>query len=182
MLTLVILLTLMIGVYVGYQRGLTLQLVYTLGYWVSFLVAQHNYKALGKQLELLIPYPSPTLETKFVLFNPAWSFDMDRAFYAGFAFVLILLVGWLLTRFLGMLSYGLTFIPILKSGNDGLGAILGGVVSLVGLVIVLTLLAMIPIGFIQNMFEKSSLAKVVIAKTPVISSMLHDLWINKIIL
>lgn len=182
MLTLLILLTLVIGVYVGYQRGITLQLVYTLGYWVSFLVAQHNYKALGKKIELLIPYPSPTIGTKFILFDSAWTFDMDRAFYAGFSFVLILLMGWLVTRFLGMLSYGLTFMPLLRKGNDWLGAIFGGLVSLIGLVIVLTLVAMIPIGFIQNMFEKSGLARILVSKTPVISAMLHELWINKIIL
>lgn len=181
MLTLLILLVIIVGIYAGYQRGFAYQMVYTLGYLIAFLVAKANYRALGKKLELIIPYPSPTVETKLVLFDKAIVFDLDKAFYAGFAFVLILTIGWLVVRFIGMLSYGLTFIPLLKQGNDLVGAALGGVIGLVALAIFLTLLAMLPVPSIQNLFAKSGLARGIVNHTPIISASLHDLWINKVI-
>ena len=181
MLTILIILCLGTSFYAGYRRGLLLQVVYGAGYTISFFVAKSYYKELGKKLELFIPYPAPTAKTSLVLFDKSLIFDLDKAFYAGFAFVLIVFIGWLLTRFIGMLCYGLTFMPVIKEGNDLAGGILNALIALVGLTLFLTLLAMLPVDFIQNLFKKSSLAKYVVNSMPVISNWLHDWWITKII-
>lgn len=182
MLTIIILLFLGTSFYAGYRRGFLLQVVYGLGYTLSFFAAKSYYKTLGKKIELLVPYPSPTESTNLVLFDKSLLFDLDKAFYAGFAFVLIVFAGWLATRFIGMLCYGLTFMPVIKQGNDLAGGILNALLTLIGLTLVLTLLAMVPIDFIQNLFQKSSLARMIVDSTPVISNWLNDLWITKIIL
>ncbi|MBO0476629.1 CvpA family protein [Vagococcus sp. DIV0080] len=182
MLTILIILCLGTSFYAGYRRGLMLQLVYGLGYVASFVVAQSQYKALGKKLELLVPYPAPTEKTSLVLFDKNLIFDLDKAFYAGFAFILIVFIGWLLTRFVGMLCYGLTFRPVIQKGNDLAGGVLNALLTVVGLTLCLTLLAMVPLDFIQNLFKKSSLARFLVDSTPIISNLLHNWWITKIIL
>lgn len=182
MLTILIIFFLVTSFYAGYRRGFLLQIVYGAGYTISFIVAKNIYKSLGKKLELLIPYPAPTSKTTLVLFDKSLIFDLDKAFYAGFAFVLVLFIGWLVTRFIGMIAYRLTFIPVIKQGNDLAGGLLNALLTLIGLTIFLTLFAMIPMDFIQNLFKKSSLARFLVESTPVISSWLKDWWITKIIL
>lgn len=181
MLTIICLFFLGTGFYAGYRRGLTLQLIYFVGYALTFWVAQQYYKTLGQKLSLLIPYPAPTQATTLALFDNSLIFDMDKAFYSGIGFILILIAGWLITRFIGMLSYGLTFIPIIKQGNSLLGGLLNLLVTLVGLVVVLTLLAMIPVPFIQQLIDKSILGKWLIEKTPILSHSLYEWWVTKTI-
>lgn len=182
MLTILILIFFGTSFYAGYRRGLLLQVVYGLGYVISFMVAKSYYKALGKKLELLIPYPAPLETTKLELFDKSLIFDMDKAFYAGFAFVLIVFIGWLLTRFIGMLCYGLTFLPVVKQGNDLAGGFLNAGLTLVGLTLFLTLLAMLPVDFIQKLFRQSALARFLVESMPFVSRWLNDWWITKIIL
>ena len=43
MVTLIILFYLLVGVYTGMRRGLTLELVYIAGYFITFLVAMFTY-------------------------------------------------------------------------------------------------------------------------------------------
>ena len=81
-----------------------------------------------------------------------------------------------------MLCYRLTFIPIIKEGNDLAGALLSTVLTLVGLTMILTLLAMLPMDIIQNLFKKSWLARTLVDSTPLVSSWLNNWWITKIIL
>jgi uncharacterized membrane protein required for colicin V production len=156
MLTILIIICLGTSFYAGYRRGLMLQIVYGVGYVLSFMVAQTKYRALGEKLELLIPYPAPTEKTTLVLFDKNLIFDLDKAFYAGVAFMIILFIGWLITRFVGIFCYKLT--------------------------LVLTLLAMLPVDFIQNLFKKSSLARFLVDSTPIVSGLIKDWWITKIIL
>ncbi|MBO0418567.1 CvpA family protein [Vagococcus fluvialis] len=182
MLTILIIICLGTSFYAGYRRGLMLQIVYGVGYVLSFMVAQTKYRALGEKLELLIPYPAPTEKTTLVLFDKNLIFDLDKAFYAGVAFMIILFIGWLITRFVGIFCYKLTFMPVIKQGNDLAGGIVNALFTLVGLTLVLTLLAMLPVDFIQNLFKKSSLARFLVDSTPIVSGLIKDWWITKIIL
>ena len=59
MVGLLIVFLLFIGTYAGYKRGIILQLLQTIGYAVSFLVAMDNYRWLSERLFLLIPYSTP---------------------------------------------------------------------------------------------------------------------------
>ncbi|MGY3765592.1 CvpA family protein [Vagococcus vulneris] len=182
MLTLFILIFIGTGFYVGYQRGLALQLVYTGGYFISFLAAKANYLSLGRKLTLLIPYPAPTEETKLVFFNKNLVFEMDKAFYAAFAFVAILFIGWAVTRFIGIFFYKLSFTALLSRDNDLFGGILNTIIVIIGLTIFLTMMAMIPIPYIQQLFQKSGPARLLVEHTPIISKQLTHWWITKTIM
>ena len=100
MLTILILLLLAFGFYTGAKRGLILQVLYSVGYLISYFVARTYYKEVASHLELYIPYPSVTPTSKLVFFNQEISLDLDKAFYSAVAFLLLLFAGWLVVRFL----------------------------------------------------------------------------------
>ena len=181
MLTLLILFVLAIGFYTGAKRGFILQILYSVGYFISYLVAKSNYKALAAHLELYIPYPSATEETKLVFFNQEIVLDLDQAFYAATAFLMILFIGWLIVRFIAIFAHGLTFLPILKQADWVAGGVLSMVVLYIGLFLVLNAVSMIPMDAIQNQFESSGLAKFMVKDTPVLSKQIYDLWVSQMI-
>lgn len=181
MLTLGIVILLGIAFYSGARRGLTMQLFYSAGYFVSFLVAQSNYKKLAPKLELLIPYPSVTESSKMALYNQKLALELDQAFYAAAAFLLILFIGWVLTRFFAIFLRKLTFIPIFKQFDWFFGGVLGLVVVYIGISLILTALSYIPMDMVQNQFENSALVRGMVENTPVFSKELKDLWITQMI-
>ena len=135
MLTILILLLLAFGFYTGAKRGLILQVLYSVGYLISYFVARTYYKEVASHLELYIPYPSVTPTSKLVFFNQEISLDLDKAFYSAVAFLLLLFAGWLVVRFLAIFLHGLTFIPVLKQVNGLLGGVLSVLVLYVGLLL-----------------------------------------------
>lgn len=181
MLTLLILLLLAIGFYTGARRGLILQLLYTFGYLVSYFIAKTYYKSLASHLELFIPYPSPTAETKLVFFNQELTLDLDQAFYGAVAFLLILVAGWLVVRFLAIFAHGLVFIPVLKQANWVAGGVLSLIVLYVGIFLVLSMLSMLPVDALQNQLKNSGLASYIIKDTPLFSKQIYHLWIEQMI-
>ncbi|MGY3751109.1 CvpA family protein [Vagococcus acidifermentans] len=181
MLTLGIICILAVNFYIGFRRGLMLQLIYTGGYLLTFLAAKFFYRSLAAHLELLIPYPSPQMDSSLVLFDQSLLFDLDKSFYAAAAFIIILVIGWLVTKLFGVLSYGVTFIPILRTGNALAGGVLNAAVMVIVLSVLLTAVAMIPVDVIQQQFKNSLLARLMVEHTPIISHLLKTWWITDII-
>lgn len=180
MLTIIILVALAIGFYTGTRRGLVLQIVLTVGYFLSYLVAKNYFLTLGKKLELLVPYPTPTATSKLVFFKGEIIFKLDEAFYAGLGFLIILIIGWLITRFVGLLLHNLTFFPIVKQVNNLGGGILGFAMTYFALFFILMILSLLPVDFIQNLFKSSNLANFMVSKTPYFSTQVLDLWLSAI--
>ncbi|WP_165003736.1 MULTISPECIES: CvpA family protein [unclassified Enterococcus] len=181
MLSLLILFILLIAFFSGARRGFALQVVYTIGYFLSFLAAQYFYKPLASHLELYIPYPAVTPNSKLVFFDQAFSFRLDEAFYAGTAFLIILVIGWLLTRFVGIFVHGLTYLPILKQADWIAGGLLSLIVAYVTLFLILRLLSFVPIEGIQNQFSGNSLARFMVENTPILTDKIYDLWVTKVL-
>lgn len=181
MLTLIIFLILAMGFYSGAKRGLVLQIIYTVGYFIAYLVAKSNYKALASHLELLIPYPSPTAETKLLFFDQKLTLDLDQAFYGAIAFLIILFAGWLVVRFLAIFVHGLTFVPILKESNWLAGGLLSFIVLYIGIFLVLSTLAMLPVDAVQNQFKNSGFARFIVENTPILTKQVQDMWIEQMI-
>ena len=91
MLSLLILFLLLIAFFSGARRGFALQIIFAIGCVLSFIAAQHFYKPLASHLELYIPYPAVTPTSKLAFFDQVFAFHLDEAFYAGTAFLIILL-------------------------------------------------------------------------------------------
>lgn len=178
MVSFLLMIILLIGIYTGARRGLVLQVVYTVGYLISFIVAAMYFGELGPKLEMYVPYPSATQNSQLPFFDESLKFSLDQAFYCGVAFVLILFAGWLITRLIGGLLNRLTFAPILKQINWIGGGFLGFITVYIGTFLVLYLMSMLPMPDIQNALEKSFLAKFMIQHTPILSKQVYDWWVQ----
>lgn len=180
MLTMIIIILLFWGVYAGVRRGLILQVVYTVGYFLSFMIAKSYYIYIAEKIDLLVPYPSIEFGKELVFYNEQVSFILDQAFYNGLAFVLILAAGWLVTRIVGSMLHSLAFLPILKTLNNLGGGILGFLIQYIGIFLLLTLASMVPIDFLQQQFSESGLAYWIVSETPYISQTIYEWWVGVI--
>ena len=176
MLSLLLLIILIFAAYRGARRGLAYQAVYTLGYLIVFIVASNKFQELSGKLELLVPYPQPNLESKLLYYSSEQLFDLDQYFYAGVAFLLILIIGWMIVRFIGIFFHELTFVELLGKGGQVAGSVLAVFVTMVALSAVLNLMALVPLDKVQEMIGHSSLAKLLITHVPYFSSKMIELW------
>ncbi|MGX7173826.1 CvpA family protein [Enterococcus ratti] len=181
MLTLLIVFILLMAFFSGARRGFLMQVVYTVGYILSFFAAQFFYKDLAKHLELYIPYPAVTSHSRMVFFNQAFSFKLDEAFYAGVAFLLILFIGGLITRFIGIFVHSLTYIPILRQVDWLAGGLLSVVIAYITIFLLLSLVTFVPIDSVQKQFSGNSVARFIVEKTPFLTDKIYKLWITNVI-
>ncbi|WP_125607683.1 CvpA family protein [Lapidilactobacillus bayanensis] len=179
MLSFLILIIFAYNIYISGRRGLLLQGFYTLGYFITLLFAQSFYQSLATKLTLLIPYPSASLDSKFTFFTSKVGLDLDSAFYAGCAFLIIVVLGWAVTHLVGLFLHNLIFIPIDPLTNVAGSAFLGFFVTYTALFLILYLLALIPVTAIQTMLEKSWLATLTVRYTPFLTKWITRLWIVK---
>lgn len=161
MLSLLIIITFIIFGYVAYRRGLIYQGVMTITFVVSFLLAALLYRLFIPLVSLWVPYPSATAASKFVFFSQTLGLNLDKAFYAGIAFSVVLLLIWLL---IGILLRGFAKLRYVDIGlqhnlSSILAIILGLIVAGALISLVLALLSMIPLEGVQRMIEHSFLAK-----------------------
>lgn len=174
----IILFVLLIGLYTGARRGLVLQAVHLIGYVLTWLLAGMFYKPLAQSLELLIPYPSDATSAQFVLYNLIQNIEFDKTFYNAFAYVLILVLGGLVTKLLASLLHQVTRVPLVNHVNGIGGGIIGFVVTWVKVFFVLTLLSILPIQIIQDVFSPDSLATFIVKQTPIVSESVMSAWLS----
>lgn len=175
MITLFILFYLVVGLYTGARRGLTLQLVYIAGYFITFIVALMNYEGLAKFISVYIPYPSYVPGNQLVIFSQAQAMELDQPFYKLVAFLMIMILGWLVVRFLGYISSELTFLPLFKQFNTISGAVLGFLMNYLFIYFILYAIAMIPSSPMQKIVE-GGLPNLIITKTPILTQLVSN-WL-----
>lgn len=179
-MTVGIIVFLLIGIYSGTRRGLILQLILSIGFLISYYFASRYYLEVSEYLQLLIPYPSASIDDSFEFYSGALSLQLDEAFYHGISFLLILFLGWLATRFIGGLSRGVKYLPVVKQANSLGGAVIGGILSYVEIFLLLFVLTMLPLDFIQEQFSNSGLARMIVSSTPILSEQIYSWWVSTI--
>lgn len=177
----VFLLTLLGTFYSGSRRGIPLQLVYSAGFFLSFLFAQKMYLSWGRKIELIVPYLSVSPETKMVFFSQKEAFDLDKPYYAAVAFLFFLLVGFLLTKLAGLLASPLRFVSIIPQFDWIVAGFLNALIVYIWFFLCLKLLTLIPIDFIQELFVTHQWLRNIVEKTPFFSNYIQQLWITNII-
>lgn len=178
MLSLLIILFLVYGFYMGARRGLAMQAFYTIGYGLFFALALVTFRFLGPDFEMIVPYPSANLGSEFAFFSTKTGMGLDDAFYRAFAFIFVCFVGWVIMRFAGLYFKRLTYVPMPNDVNLLSGGILGLVVAYVTIFMILLILAMIPVGGIQHMLDHSFIASAMIEASPILSKWMPSLWIG----
>lgn len=169
MITLLILLILFIGAYSGYKNGIILQLIKTIGYVVVLIFAFDYYIPISEYLYLLVPYPTPFFpeSNPYAFYDVSLLLTLDLSYYYLVSFLLILLIGWLIVRFLTQLvSYTIEQFRAPEPLSGIGGAVLGFIVNYVGVFYLLLLLSLIPFDFVQNRLTDSFVADNILTSTP----------------
>ena len=181
MISILLLLVLAWGFYIGYRRGLVLQVYYFLVAVVSAFVAGQFYKSLGEHFHLLVPYANPQEGHGTFFFPSDQLFHLDKVFYAGLAYLLVFGICYTIGRFIGLFLH---LIPTKKLDVKWLrigSGVLSLLVTLFVLQMALTILATIPMAAIQNPLEKSIVAKHIIQSIPVTTSWLKQILVSNLI-
>ncbi len=155
-----------------------MQLFYTAGYAVFFVIAALSFKSLGPKFEMLIPYPSATLDSKFAFFSNSLGIKLDSVFYSAFGFVFVCFVGWVVMRIAGLYFKRLTYFPMTNDVNVLSGGILGLIVNYIGIFLILLLMALIPVAGLQDAMKHSFLASSIITSTPILTHNITNLWLS----
>ncbi|MDT2756152.1 CvpA family protein [Enterococcus asini] len=181
MFGLIIFLLLAISFYVGGRRGAPLQLMYFVGYFIAFLVAGNGYRALAEKIDLYIPYLSVTQDSEMVFYSQEVSLDLDKAYYAAVAFILILFVGWLVVKFIGIFMYNLRFKRLTANKDWLIGGILSMLTTYIVIFMLLTVLAMLPLATIQNLFRESAVARAIVEHSLFLTNFFEKIWVTNIL-
>ena len=181
MISILLLLVLAWGFYIGYRRGLVLQVYYFLVAVISAFVAGQFYKSLGEHFHLLVPYANPQEGQGTFFFPSDQLFQLDKVFYAGLAYLLVFGICYSIGRFIGLFLH---LIPTKKLDVKWLrigAGVLSLLVTLFVLQMALTILATVPLAVIQNSLEKSIVAKNIIQSVPFTTNLIKQLWVTNLI-
>ena len=178
MLSLGIILVLAYFFYEGMRRGVWLQLVQIVGYLISLAIATAGYQALATHLTLLVPYPSATESSEFVFFSNQVGLTLDQAFYRGVAFVALLALGWLVTRFVALWLHDLKYRPVDPSINGLAGGVLNLLMGYLFVFLLLYLVALIPVAGLQHMLADSFVAKLIVRYSLGLTGLFTHLWLE----
>lgn len=180
LINLLILILLVWAFWLGYTRGLVLQAIYSLGIILAAVIAFLNYKELASHLTMWIPFASATSDSHLLFFDNAILFQVDEAFYAGVAFIIIFLLSYVVIRLLGLFVHITRLQPLGKKGK-----IIAGVLALgatyFGIQMAVTLLALVPMRAVQEQLNASALVRLMVSHTPISSAMLKNIFIENII-
>ncbi|MDQ0222970.1 CvpA family protein [Streptococcus moroccensis] len=180
MISLGILLILAWQFYIGYRRGLGLQGTYFLGSLISLFVASLYYRPLGQWLYLWVPYASAAEGASTYFFDQSQLFELDQVFYAGLAFFTIYLLVYAVIRFLGLFLHIFDLESLDVPHTRIVAGIMSVFVSWLGIEMVLTILATVPIGLVQDKLHESLMVRIMV-DTPLVSHFLKNLWVTKIL-
>jgi uncharacterized membrane protein required for colicin V production len=176
MLGLAIIIFLIIGFFVGLKRGFILQIFHLLGFIIAYVAATSYYEELSTKLILWIPYPDFGNSSSLKVLTG--STDMESAFYRAIAFVIIFLAVKILFQIIGSMLDFIAHLPVLKQLNLLAGGVLGFCEVYLVIFILLYIGALVPIGFIQDAMDQSTLAKAIVNHTPILSQQIKSMWIE----
>ncbi|WP_026693711.1 CvpA family protein [Peribacillus kribbensis] len=174
MLDLIIIVILLMGLIVGLKRGFILQLVHLTGFAAAFIAAWVYYNDLAPKLKLWIPFPTlGDTDSMKMIFHTA---RLDDAYYNAIAFAIIFFGVKIIWQLIGSMLDFIAHIPIIKQLNRLGGGILGFVEVYLLIFILLYIAALVPVESIQNPLNHSFMATAMVKDTPVLSSMVKELW------
>lgn len=178
MITLFIIIALAYGFYEGFRRGLIMQFVRLLGYMLSVLLATRYFEPISRVAEMFIPFPSVQLGVDMAMYTESQSFGIQDAFYRVITFVLITIIGWLVTNFISVMLTKIMYYDVLKWVNHIGGGLINVLITYTVIFVVLFILSLVPIEFVQQQFVDNPLAYWIVSQTPVLSDFALNAWLQ----
>jgi len=174
MLDIILLIIFAMSLLIGIKRGFIMQAVNLVGFFVALIVAYVYYKPLADKFVLWIPYPGLDPNSSLTLVLDA--LDIDKTFYRIIAFAVIFFIVKLAMKIIASAFDFLAFLPVLKSFNRLLGALLCFVEFYFILFILLYVFALLPIEAVQNYMGSSIIANLMLEHTPIVTQLFQKLW------
>lgn len=174
MLDIIILVLLIAGLVTGFKRGLIVQLIHMTGFIIALIVAYIYYKPLAEKFVLWIPYPA--VDANSMLTFAMDTLDLDRTFYQLIAFAVIFFAVKFALQLVASMFDFLKFLPVLGWISKFAGAFLGFIEFYFILFVILYIMAMLPLGVLQNLVEGSVFAGLMLEHTPVLSETVKNWW------
>ncbi|MFD0768264.1 CvpA family protein [Bacillus sp. CGMCC 1.60114] len=173
MIDIIIIVLLVMGFLLGLRRGLVLQLVKLASFIIAYLVAYWYCKDLAPALQKIIPYPF-----KQEVNVPNWidANSMETVFYQAIAFIALFIITKIALTLLGQLLNMFTEIPVLKQVNALGGAILGFLEVYIILFVLIVIGTILPVEQVQTSLNTSTISKVIVNDTPILSEKVKELW------
>ena len=169
MITILLLLVFIYNGYAAYRRGLAVEALTALGFVLALLIARLCYKGVGRAITLWIPYPSARRASTFAFFDKTAGLTLDKSFYAAFAFAGITLICFLLWRLIMTGFRELQFVTGEPQVDKWASVLISVIVTQVGCVLVLFILATLPVPGLQSQLGHSILASALLRNSPFIS-------------
>lgn len=179
MLDFILIIFLLFGFLVGLKRGLILQAVHLVGFIIAFIVAAVFYDNLSEKLAIWIPYPELADDSLWAEFLQ--SMPLENAFYNAISFAIIFFIVKISMQIIASMIDVIASLPILNSINKLLGAVLGFLEIYLILFVLLYIVALTPIGMIQEYVNDSNVALFIVENTPYFSEKIKDLWFTHIV-
>lgn len=174
-MTLILLIILLIGLIVGYRRGIILQALHLIGTISALVIASLNYEALGSRFYLVMPYPSTAqLNPNAVLSDVS---NLEYAYYYMFAFFLIFIISKIIIQ---IIVSGFDYLQQVTTGGlvTSIGGTVLGLIEIVYvLVVILFFTATVPYPPVQEALAESGIATFIMEHTFIISEKLIE-WIQ----
>ncbi|MGT2751225.1 CvpA family protein [Streptococcus orisasini] len=180
MISLLILLLLAWNFYIGYHRGIILQVYYFVANLISLGIAAVYYKPLAEALTLWIPYSNASEDASVAFFKSVDLFELDKVFYAGLSFFSIYALSYMLFRLLGIFVH---FIKMNRFDKPVFAYVSGGLAVLVSMLsfnLFFSILATIPITAVQNFLAGSVMIRLLI-NFPLLSWIVNHFWIAAVL-
>lgn len=173
MISLIIMFLLFLGLLMGLRRGFVIQLIHLVGFFLSFIFATIFYKRLAGSLSMWIPYPELSTDNTWAMFLA--TMPLENAFYNAVSFAIIFFSVKVILQIIGYMIDIVVNIPLLRSMNKLLGAILGFIEMYAITFIVLFIFALVPLDSVQHKLSSSFMAKLMIQHTPIVSRITESL-------
>lgn len=159
---------------IGMKRGFIMQAINLISFVVALIVAIVYYKPLADKFVLWIPYPGFTENATMTVVLD--TLDVDRTFYRVLAFALIFFAVKIALQIVGSMFDFLTYLPVLKSVNRLLGAVLCFIEFYLIAFILLYVLALVPVEALQVRLDRSILTGLILEHTPIVTQMFQNWW------
>ncbi|MEI3612618.1 CvpA family protein [Pseudogracilibacillus sp. SO30301A] len=179
MISIIILLVLIFGFFMGLKRGFILQLMHLVGFIIAFIVAILYFRKLASHLPYWIPYPEFSSDQVWAVFLN--SMPLENAFYNAIAFAIIFFATKIILQIIASMLDFLANLPVLRQLNKLLGAILGFVEVYFITFLILFVLALLPMEAIQVRIKSSFLATLIVEHTPILSKAMEKLWFTDVL-
>ncbi|WP_040984205.1 CvpA family protein [Oceanobacillus jeddahense] len=161
-LTLIILLILVGGFFIGLRQGFVFQFVNITGFIVSLVAASLFFNDITPHISW-IPYPG------------AADSYLATIYHQTIAFLLLFIGTKILWNILGSILNFFANLPLISLVNRWLGGAFGFVKVYLAVFLLLNLVAFVPIVSLQQAVSDSTLAQTMMQRTPVLSEKIEEL-------